>query len=172
MLTDHAAECMQYDLLYWLLKCGCPWNISGIARATINHSDLEHMQILRDITGPWLQSDLDCLMIIAGRYEENLDIVVWLREEGALWPESFYDIDNTPNGRGWTWQCVQWAVSNCCGWRTWRCQDLAPEHYECFSNCPEHSGDYCRRNQCFRQQARALFKWAHENGCPCTCDNV
>jgi hypothetical protein len=82
-----------------------------------------------------------------------------LLREGAEWPSSFIGRQWVLSNRVrvcWDSRAVAWALSKDCGWLEWRCQDLASELY-----C-EYS----------RQLAVGLFAWAHENGCPCTCEAV
>jgi hypothetical protein len=77
---------------------------------------------------------------------------------------------------------VRCALANGCGWGAWQCQQLEPARYAC--GCALRPGkhndavefdsavaeDDERYYRCDREQAQALYKWAHKNGCPCTCD--
>jgi hypothetical protein len=55
----------------------------------------------------------------------------------------------------WRYDAVELALKNGCSWGEWRCQDLKPELYT---------------DDGYRADAVGLFKWAHKNGCPCTCE--
>jgi hypothetical protein len=173
---DRLAECAacdcKYELLKWLHNFGCPWNIYQTVEDALYGNDLEHVKRLHAITGPWSQDLLADYMSFAGRYNDEVDAVEWLREQEAPWPECFYDMGNTPHGHCWSLRCVQWAIANGSSRGTWRCQDLAPEHYHCGSNSAGHNDDTCTDRPCYRKQACMLFFWAHENGCPCTCGNA
>ena len=80
---------------------------------------------------------------------------------GAQWPSSFYgsgtDDNNAVVNTCWSAQVVQWALDQGCTWGKWKCQKLAAKRYY----------DLDRR-----QQAAELLAWAHNNGCPCTCDKA
>jgi hypothetical protein len=79
--------------------------------------------------------------------------------EGAEWPTSFIGeefVSGQTLRACWRYAAVSWALSKGCSWGVWRCQDLAPELY---------TAEYSNR-----QDAVALFKWAHKHGCPCTCE--
>jgi hypothetical protein len=168
--TDFAADEQKYELLQWLRKCGCPWNLDVIAEDALDRSDLEHMKQLRAVTGPWAVHLLSAKLWYAG-VENELDIVKWLREQGAEWPTNFNCINIAPNRHCWSLQCVQWALANGSTWLGWRCQDLASQNYSCSSDDAEHVDDTCDPH-CDRKYAAELFEWAHENGCPCTCGNA
>jgi hypothetical protein len=81
-------------------------------------------------------------------------------EQGAEWPSSYIG-DQTVHKKSiracWHYRAVAWALSKGCRWGEWRCQDLAPELYS-VGNC--------------KSRATGLFKWAHKNGCPCTCETA
>jgi hypothetical protein len=176
-LTQCAAESRQYELLKWLLKCGCPWDPEIVLDQLVDNSDdLEHMQQLRAVTGPWPADQLATIMLYAGRHDndgpETLNSLKWLREQGAAWPKSFYDLQPiTPIC--WCVRSAYWALTNGSTWLEWRCQDLAPEHYyDCDSDVVESSDGICNNLYCDRCSAKLLFIWAHKNGCPCTCNEI
>jgi hypothetical protein len=166
-LTRGAAHYKQYALLKWLFQRGCPMDLGDIATDAEKSGDLNHMKQVRGIFGPWPVRVLNRKLWWAALYNE-LDTVKWMHGQGAVWPKRFYDIvGSEPRTGCWSLECVQWAVANGSTWREWRCQDLAPQHYECKSRGAEHSDDTC--SPCCRKSAREVFAWAHEHGCPCTC---
>jgi hypothetical protein len=169
LLTSYAAEFEKYKLMEWLLKCGCPWNPGSCLLMDIRR--IEHMKQLRAITGPWPIDRLNGISWSAALHDCALDTVKWCREQGAAWPESFYDHTNAPYGNCWSLNCVEWALANGSTWLTWRCQDLAPHQFHCRLGIQvaDHSEDACKGGYCDRRKANELFVWAHENGCPCTC---
>jgi hypothetical protein len=171
-LTFYAAVHKKYELLRWLHKCGCPWDLEEIVGDADDSCNLEHMKQLRAVTGPWPAEQVISSMSCAASCDA-LDIVKWCHEQGAVWPESFYDIEITPDGDFCSLRCVEWALANGSStWLTWRCQDLAPQHYQCDSDGLVHSDDACSDARCQRKHAAELFTWAHENGCPCTCNET
>jgi hypothetical protein len=86
----------------------------------------------------------------------------WLRERGAAWPTSFVahsGLWQLPNAtRCWTVPAMQWALANGYTWAAtnWQCQQLAPQLHI-------YAGSKVRAQQ--------MFAWAHNNGCPCTCND-
>jgi hypothetical protein len=175
--TSAAAEVKRYDLLKWLHKCGCTLDLDLIREDAYDSDDLEHMKQLYTITGPWPADHLTDMLWDSGCYND-LDTAKWCREQGAAWPTSFYhhfvsEIEeiNRSTSDCWTLRCVQWAIANGSTWRTWRCQDVAPQLYRCKSDDTEHSDDTCNSN-CHRKNAIEVFRWAHQNGCPYTCNEA
>jgi hypothetical protein len=166
-LCSHAAFNGELQLLIWLRNYGCPWNEE---RVLLNASSSGNMQLLE-----WLQtvtarsvwsSDVQTRMLNqAGNYGK-LEAAQWLRSCGAAWPQSFTsavqfgaksdDLASTLFASSWTLPLVQWAISSDSGWRTWRCEDYNEQNRMWHSHVS-------------RQNATAVLKWAHANGCPCTC---
>jgi hypothetical protein len=168
--TCCAASGSKYELLKWLQKCGCPMDVLWIVEVAGETDDLDHMKQIRAITGPWPKEELNKSLWYAGT-EDELAIAQFALEQGAEWPESFWKIDNALGSYCWSLRCVQWALANDSTWLDWRCQDLAPRFYECDTDGPVHSDETCYSG-CSRQRAVQLFTWAHENGCPCTCNEA
>jgi hypothetical protein len=52
-LTEQAADHSKYELLKWLHKCGCPWDVDDIIDNACDRDNLEHLTAIHDITGPW-----------------------------------------------------------------------------------------------------------------------
>jgi hypothetical protein len=169
-LTRQSAYHKKYELLKWLIQCGCPWKINKLVHDVLHCDELDHLTRVRAATGSWPVEKLTSLRNFAAGYDA-LDTVKWCHEQGAAWPKSFYDTEVPSYGDCWSLRCVQWAVASGSAWRTWQCQDLTPGNYSCESDGGEHSDDTCWR-ACVRKHAVELFKWAHENGCPCTCDET
>jgi hypothetical protein len=164
-LAIAASYCKKYELLQWLIRCGCPWGVVAIAAGAFRTYDVAHMTKIRAITGPWPANLLRVQLCDAALFDK-LDTVKWLREQGVAWPERFC---NTNTGENWSLKCVQWAIANGSTWLVWRCQDLESHHYECRSDGPVHIDNTCSDIHCYRKHAQELFAWAHKNGCPCTC---
>jgi hypothetical protein len=120
VLTQRAAETRQYELLKWLLKYGCPCDLDEVLDALRNNDndDLEHMKQLRAIAGPWPSVQVNIMMRRAGRQDE-LDTAKWCHEQGAVWPDSFHDADESPYGDCWSSRCVQWAIATGSTWLEW-----------------------------------------------------
>eukprot|EP00953_Heterococcus_sp_UTEX-ZZ885_P015635 8803-Heterococcus_DN1.PRE.2 len=156
-LTGYAAYYGKYELLQWLHRCNCPWDLDSIIDGVVDYSfdnlELEHIKQLYAISGPW-----------PGR--RLLDVLQWAACFNAL--DTFNKKDTPAVSQCWPLQCVQWVLANGSTWLVWRCQDLAPQHYECCTDGAEHGEDTCDLD-CHRKNAIQLFAWAHENGCPCTC---
>jgi hypothetical protein len=167
-----AAYFKRHELLQWLHECGCPWDLEEIVSGIhgTGRIDLGHMKQLRAITGRWPVLELTNLMNLAASKSE-LESVKWCREQGAAWPKSFFEYTPSLSSAAsfFPVQCALWATANGSTWGTWRCQDLASEHYFCTTRSDEHSDDKCDIIDCQRRHAHELFKWAHGFGCPCTC---
>jgi hypothetical protein len=76
----------------------------------------------------------------------------------AGWPKQLHGtttFSSKPCEVSWTFKAVEWVLANSCTWGDWQCQQLQEERYE--------EGYH-------RVMATRLFKWAHENGCSCTCE--
>jgi hypothetical protein len=176
-LTEVAAQHKKYELLRWLIQCGCPCDIGRLVNGSHHCKNLIYLTRVRAATGPWPIKVMMSLRDFAARYDE-LDTVKWCHEQGAAWPTSFYyhfedkyNIGRFPS-RCWSLKCVQWALAYGSTWLTWRCQELAPKDFGCGSAGAEHNDDTCSNRNCERTHATELFSWAHENGCPCTCNEV
>jgi hypothetical protein len=174
-LPNLAAEYKQYDLLIWLVKCGCTLDLQQIMDFASEDDELEHMKRLHAITGPWRVHEETCtLMMNYAGLIGSINTLQWWRDLGVAWPTSFYRVSDPSRSMHdcWSLNCMQWAIANGSTWLVWRCQDLAPYMYSCIgSGCAEHSDDTCY-DSCNRKGAAELFKWAHENGCPCTCNDA
>jgi hypothetical protein len=172
-LTDRAAEDpARFELLKWLVRCGCPLDLHYTLANLEDYEILGYWKQLRSISEPWPTEELNRLLLDAGACSCQLDVAMWLREQGAQWPKSFCDTAAVMGSLCWPVSCVQWALANGSTWLEWRCQDLAPEHFDCHSVGSEHSDESCNRKYCGKQHAVELFQWAHENGCPCTCSET
>jgi hypothetical protein len=171
-LTDAAAEAHKFELLEWLHKCGCPWHVRDILQVAAASFSVDELSQLLTITGPCDLQDVTLMLLIAGE-ADNIAVVKWSRERSAAWPQRFCDIHSDPHASScWSLQCAQWAIANGSTWLNWRCQDLAPQHYRCESDGTEHSDDTCSIPNCNRKKAAEVFTWAHEHGCPCTCNSA
>jgi hypothetical protein len=148
------------ELLKWLHESGCPWSAVDVATEAIRGERFQSKLIL-----PWMLRTVDDfsheernqLLFDAG-VVRNVAAVTLMLEAGAEWPSSFvgkYKVRGEPVRACWGHEAVAWALNKGRSWGVWRCQDLAPELYT-------NSQSKCR--------AVDLFKWAHENGCPCTCE--
>ena len=78
------------------------------------------------------------------------------QERSAEWPSSFYFYDRAENSMVcWAVRAIEWALSEGCTWGDWKCDQLEPELYTQLD---------------YKRNTVAVFAWAHENGCPCTCN--
>jgi hypothetical protein len=158
-LYNDAAYYGDFELLKWLREAGCLWNTFIVAANAISCQNGQHALIvpwLLGIVDKWSQEDKNMLLFEAG-IANNIASLKMLLDEGA--ELSSFIGDQMVNGESvhacWHFRAVAWALSNGCSWGVWRCQDLAPELYT---------------DEGYRAEAISLFKWAHEHGCPCTCE--
>jgi hypothetical protein len=148
----------------------------------VRNENIEMLKFLRNITPKWRYKDLQHLLHAAGS-AERFTSAKWLRDIGAAWPDSFYRTASE-HIRGvnecWSVAAVQWALADGCSWGDWQCSKLMPELYTCRASYDSRYRDgklvyneqqcECPGERCMKRNAIELFKWAHENGCPCTCE--
>ena len=160
-------------MLSWLVEVSCPWSLYDVMQAVIVGYAPGSLKVtaLR-----WLWSrktDLSAAqktqLLMNTAAMDGLECVQWLRDTvGAPWPAGFWGLDSsaaevaltgTPV-RGtlicWSLNTFKWARANGAPWGVWRCQMLDEAWYK---------EGWRARN------AAAVFAWAHENDCPCTCEN-
>eukprot|EP00953_Heterococcus_sp_UTEX-ZZ885_P034626 17912-Heterococcus_DN1.PRE.1 len=79
----------------------------------------------------------------------------WLQSVTEPWSQAVKD--SILWDAGWSDALDAWALAQGCDWGKWKCLKLAAKRYY----------DVDRR-----EQAQELLAWAHNNGCPCTCDKA
>jgi hypothetical protein len=106
---------------------------------------------------PWSEVDKAAMLVQAGRNQQTAALQ-WLRQMGAVWPDSFVgtDLGSHPGEVCWSAPAMQWALANGFTWAAahWQCQQLESEL---------HTHPSCK------VRAQQVFAWTHNNGCPCTC---
>jgi hypothetical protein len=162
-LSVDAAYFGKHELLKWLRASGCPWNFVQVAMGAIACGNSNSADILSWLLEAGLllnQPDKNKLLFIAGVMGRVGSAEVLL-QQGAERPQSFVgqleECINSPVMllTCWHYRAVAWARSRGCSWGEWRCQDLAADLFN------------EQQRKCLAKQ---LFKWAHKNGCPCTCE--
>jgi hypothetical protein len=164
-LCSHAAYNGELQLLKWLRNYGCPWNEEHVLVNASSSGSVQLLEWLRTATVVWSEKMQTKMLNQAGHYG-RMEAAQWLRSCGAVWPQSFTsavqfgansdDLTSRIFTSSWTLPLVQWAITSDSGWRTWRCEDYNEQ------NLMWHS-------RVTRQNATAVLKWAHANGCPWTC---
>jgi hypothetical protein len=146
------------ELLRWLHDYGFAWNEQQVLLCAAAGNAVDVLQ-WRSIDAPpevWTASLTQNLLWCAG-CSDALNTAQWLHAQGAPWPEKFVRSEAAANGRTadtcWPVRLVQWALSAGSTWCNWRCQDLLGERF--------YSKD----------RAKELYKWAHDNRCPCACSS-
>jgi hypothetical protein len=143
------------DLLQWLLRRGCPWNIDSIlALIALRKLHLPLLKWMRTKSGPWA-AELQAVLLRTAVRTEAFAAADWLREQGAAWPNSFQA--GAPYWVEWTLPMVKYASEHGASWGEWKCEKFSPDMIE------------QRMDPDDRQHAKELLAWAHANGCPCTC---
>jgi hypothetical protein len=168
-LIQYALKHKNAELLLWLIKSGCPWDLRTAVFGAIDSVPM--LQGIRSLQAePWPVQLQDDLMWQAGLHNHTATIS-WLHEQGTSWPRSFMqeqyiEVEPTATVRFessnsrrpvkcWPLAAVQLALSSGSSWGQWSCEELRE------SASTIHSDS---------QRAEQLFTWAHENGCPCTCE--
>jgi hypothetical protein len=155
-----AARYRKLPLLQWSRANSCPWREPAmLGNASVGGSVLL-LEWLLTVTAPWPAYFKTGMLDRAG-WNNHLAAAKWLEAQGAEWPLKFIGQAasrrvTTAKQRCWTLPAVQWAIASGSGWLDWRCQDYAAGSYVCEKS---------------RQNAADLLKWAHANGCPCTCEH-
>jgi hypothetical protein len=151
-LCDMAARSCNLPLLQWLRASSCPWRVSCVLGQASRGGSVLLLEWLHTVTEPWPAIHKSKMLARAG-WNNHLAAAKWLRAQGAEWPPKFA---GHSGDRGcWSLSTVQWAVASDSGWLDWRCQDYADAIFK-------------QRNA--KEHAAAVLKWAHANGCPCTCE--
>jgi hypothetical protein len=174
--TLGAVRTNKLELLQWLVECGCPISYADALDVAVYFDHVEILAWTRSTKAvTWGQPLLQRSLELAGR-AGSVHAAAWLRSQGAKWPTSFVTVDTSPNRASgneyWLLSAVKWALANGCTWGNWRCQDLAPEHI--FGTVSEGFGGAARMTLPNKKRDKTvyeLFAWAHENGCPCTCED-
>jgi hypothetical protein len=123
-LCADAASANKLDLLQWLHKSGCPWDLysvreAAIERATFSDQPSKGLAMLKwlysvtDSVEPWSQDVLDEQLWEAG-INDNLELAKWLREIGAAWSASFHTAAEMYEPGFWDLPLVKWALANGC----------------------------------------------------------
>jgi hypothetical protein len=157
-----AAEANNLELLRWLRRSGYPWSLSCVRETALRLDDPAILKWLHSVTQPWSQKVLKEMLFFAG-CDQNLELAKWLHEIGAPWPKRFY-VKGGLGGGFWDPSMIEWALANGCTWGRWQCQDLLPQRWSCDWRAVCFCGGCCGKQACI------LLRYAHENGCPCTCD--
>eukprot|EP00953_Heterococcus_sp_UTEX-ZZ885_P002665 1956-Heterococcus_DN1.PRE.5 len=154
-LTNMAVRYNKLELLQWLREHGCSCNPMQICHSAALLGNVEMLQWLSTVTGPWSKAVKDHMMWFAG-VSNRLKAVKWLYSEGAALPSSFHQTirvrDELVNSM-WPPRIVSFAVATTGSWGEWKCEKFAPKHY------PNDMKRY----------VGYMFVWAHKHGCPCTC---
>jgi hypothetical protein len=160
-LCIDAAYYGNFELLKWLLKSGCPWDLMDVAINAVRSTEGQHELILPWLlrtVAVWSPEDKTKLVFEAGVMCSIAALKLML-QQGAEWPSSFIgeqEVSGVHVRTSWHYRAVACALEKGCSWGEWRCQDLAPDLHAVEDG--------------YRADAKSLFKWAHQNGCPCTCE--
>jgi hypothetical protein len=168
-----AASSGKLGLLQWMHKCGCPIDV---AEAAVESNKLAVVTWLYERFPTSFTAELKQNLLWRAGWMNRLPVVKWLREHDVEWPEAFccnalstFHVGGVINGC-WSLQCVQWALAHGSTWRDWHCCQYHGVLYDCSCQDEVHDDGPDGYELCDVRQAATVFKWAHENGCPCTCD--
>jgi hypothetical protein len=157
VICREAAYFGKLDLLQWLHKNDCQRNERNVLLNASRGGSVPMLEWLMSVTEPWSE-DSTFKMLTNAASCDKLAAAQWLRDRGATWPNSFASqYKDTIAGtikQCWSLSAVQWAIASGSGWLNWKCDDYAETKYH---------------NNVDKQQASFVLKWAHANGCPCTC---
>jgi hypothetical protein len=157
-LCEGAAFSNKLELLKWLQESGCPWEERLVCRSAVRGGHVNLLQWLQRKTSAW-SNVLKAELLRLACWSDQLGVAQWLRQRDAGWPKSF--IGMRPTGGTVEFVCcsspvlVKWALASGCFWGNWRCQELSVVLYT---------------EKKFKKRAAELLTFAHQHGCPCTCD--
>jgi hypothetical protein len=158
-LCNYVALYAKLQLLQWLRSSSCPWIESGVLCSASRSGNVAMLEwLLAVTTTPWTGTLLSDMLDRAAWFNK-LAAAQSLRARGAACPPKFFagqshaDTDHSVN-HCWSLSTVWWAIACGSGWLDWHCEDYAADGF-IRSRAKRH--------------ARAVLKWAHANGCPCTC---
>eukprot|EP00953_Heterococcus_sp_UTEX-ZZ885_P027944 14934-Heterococcus_DN1.PRE.1 len=174
-----AAARYNLELLQWLHGNGCPWSIDDVAEVAVCSDSVDVLKWLHSAEPEW-SHELKQRLLFTACICEHISIASWLREQQAPWPSSFVylseldDVTEMYENDCWPVSAVQWAMAIGCGWGSWDCSDLRPLLLICREtqthNDSMHNDAVCDDELCYKKRACQLFAWAHEHGCPGTCE--
>jgi hypothetical protein len=174
-LPQLAAGHGKLEVLEWMHKCGCPFVAEAVIEAGFGSNDLATVNWLYKQFEPSFTAEFKQNLLWRAGYANDLLVAKWLRGHGAEWPDTFcftehstFDISDIGDGC-WSLECVQWAIASGSTWREWRCCHYDHMMYECFCDADDHADESVGFEWCNVKRAARVFKWAHKNGCPCTC---
>ena len=161
-------------LLQWVLDSDCPWDPRIVMRIIINSTGSNwpaSLGILKSLWSrkPRLSSGDKASILEAAGILGGHKVAQWLRHTvDAPWPVTWWyrvsereHIDLAgPPVRGtlisWSLNTFRWARAEGAPWGTsWRCQMFDEAWYR-QGNTADDASD--------------VFTWAHQHGCPCTCN--
>jgi hypothetical protein len=143
-----AASKCDLTLLSWLDSVGCDWELEQMA-VGLNKDNHALLRWLTERRKQWpTQVVAECFERAA--IEGDFDgLQYFLEVHAASWPKKFCSMQGV-----WDLSAFKFALENGSGWGNWRCQDWKKLHITIF----------------WKDEAAAVLEWAHNNSCPCTCD--
>jgi hypothetical protein len=147
----------QLHTLKWARGNDCPWDLGRVLYNAERLYGDALVWLEQQSDRPWTAAEKTRLLDFAGR-RDRLATMQWLRKREAAWPNSFVGtIGNEARNIAWGVPAMEYALANGYTWADahWQCQQLAPELYT---------------DVRYRRNAIKVLAWAHNNGCPCTCN--
>jgi Tfp pilus assembly major pilin PilA len=155
MYTDCASNAAQFAVLRYLIaEAHCPWDAQTARESAAKAGTLADLQWLADRDSRfWTVAELSQLLSSAAERDE-LATAIWLREQGAAWPQSFVQRNGPISSASsaatgcatWSIRAMQWALASGCNWGT--------SWVLCYG---KHEG---------------AAAWAHAAGIPCFCSGA
>jgi hypothetical protein len=157
-LCEVAASLSKLSLLQWLRASSCPWQESYVLGQACMRGGVAMLEWIRTVVPPWSAARKRKMLNGAG-WSDNLAVSKWIKAQGAEWPSKFIGTGistgtGTASVQCWSLTTVKWAIASGSRWLDWLCEDYVADKYT-ESDAKQHAVD--------------VLKWAHANGCPCTC---
>jgi hypothetical protein len=123
LYTDLASRSTQFNVLrYLVMDARSPWNQQLARERVLAAGTVEDLQWLAErVSSVWTTAELSRLLTVAAE-NDNLAVAIWLRQQGAAWPQSFATLNGNLVGSAptscaiWSLRAMQWALANGCSW--------------------------------------------------------
>jgi hypothetical protein len=157
-MANDAAYYGRLQLLQWLHERRNAWSDADVLDWAARGGSLDVLIWLQSVTAPWTDAKKVHMMQCAADHG-RVDGAKWLREiAGAPWHSACYAAklyrSSVQGYRNLTFSKWLLARADCC-WDGWDCKVLVAERH---------------RSDSYKQRAAELFTFAHQHGCPCTCE--
>jgi hypothetical protein len=102
-LPGEVAAAGNVELLRWLVDSGCPYHTSDLCISAAKSGSIEVLAYLQQ-RGMLTDAEMMSFLLDVAAIYNNLAAAMWLKEQGADWPER---VRNGP----WGVEVLEWAIA-------------------------------------------------------------